>query len=298
MLPALVSASAMGYLLIISLNSCDRQQVPETAAPALAAAGNTYYATAIADYELEEQALVAGGWRKTWEENFEGSLDKWNVWTGGAYNNELQHYRAANLSIRNGMLGIEVKKESVSGNTLPGDATPKQFAYTSGRIESKTLFSASPKQPVLRMAARIKLPAGYGLWPAFWSYGDPWPTQGEIDILEARGQEADRYQTAYWYGRRAGVNNASNTEGYIRTNGNLTTSFHVYEVVWEKNSLQFWLDGQLVETKTGGYIPSFFNKKQKITLNVAVGGGFFQGLDPSRVEGGEMVVDWVKVFTR
>jgi beta-glucanase (GH16 family) len=83
---------------------------------------------------------------------------------------------------------INARSENVTGPTTPFDVTPKTFNYTSGRIESKANFSASSFSPVVRMMTRIKLPAGYGMWPAFWSYGDPWPTQGEIDILEARGQ--------------------------------------------------------------------------------------------------------------
>jgi beta-glucanase (GH16 family) len=147
------------------------------------------------------------------------------------------------------------------------------------------------------MIARIKLPTGYGMWPAFWSYGDPWPTQGEIDIMEARGNEPFKYQTAYWYGRRAGVNQASGTEGYITSTANLTSCWHVYEVIWAKNSLTYYLDGQIVDTKTGGYIPNFFRKTQRITLNLAVGGGFFGNPDSSTIETGTMQVDWVKVFT-
>jgi hypothetical protein len=140
----------------------------------------------VCDYNLDESILTSSGWTKRWEDDFTGSLDKWNIWTGGAYNNELQYYQATNLELSGGILSMVAKRENKTGATLPSDPTPKEFAFTSGRIEGKTHFSASTATPKVRMIARLKLPTGYGMWPAFWSYGDPWPTQGEIDIMEAR----------------------------------------------------------------------------------------------------------------
>lgn len=251
----------------------------------------------VCDYDINESALITAGWVKRFEENFTTNLNQWAIWTGGAYNNELQHYQASNLVINNGILWIEAKRENVVGATLPTNSTPKSFEFTSGRIESKTSFSASNTTPKVRMIARIKLPAGYGMWPAFWSYGDPWPTQGEIDIMEARGNEPYSYSTAYWYGRRSGVNIASGTEGSVSSSVSLTDCFHVYEVIWEKNSLTYLFDGQVVETKTGGWIPNFYRKTERITLNLAVGGNFFGNPEPSAIQTGTMLIDWVKVFT-
>ncbi|TAL40756.1 MAG: glycoside hydrolase family 16 protein [Chitinophagaceae bacterium] len=251
----------------------------------------------VCDYDLNESTLTSTGWTKRFEDNFSTNLNQWNVWTGGAYNNELQFYQLPNLVLSNGILSIVAKRETVTGATLPTDPTPKTFDFTSGRIESKTNFSASQSTPKVRMISRIKLPTGYGMWPAFWSYGDPWPTQGEIDIMEARGNEPFKYQTAYWYGRRAGVNIANNTEGYVTSDISLTDCWHVFEVIWEKNTLTWLLDGQVVVTKSGGWIPNFYRKTERITLNLAVGGGFFGNPPPSSIVTGTMQVDWVKVFT-
>ena len=192
-------------------------------------ARNTYVnATAVCDYSFNEAAVIAAGYTKQFEDNFDTDLSQWNVWTGGAFNNELQHYQAANMQLQNGNLVITAKKETVTGNTNHFDATPKTFADTSGRIECKTTVSASATTPKVRMVARVKLAPGYGMWPAFWSYGDPWPTQGEIDIIEARGQEPFQYQTNYFYGRTAGRNLVKNQVGFITSNVNLTTCYLVY----------------------------------------------------------------------
>ena len=131
----------------------------------------------VCDYDLNELSLTSTGWTKKFEDNFTANLNQWNVWTGGAFNNELQHYQPSNLSVANGILTIDAKRENVTGPTTPFDATPKSFEFTSGRIETKTHFSSSNTTPRVRMIARVKLPTGYGMWPAFWSYGDPWPTQ-------------------------------------------------------------------------------------------------------------------------
>jgi beta-glucanase (GH16 family) len=270
----------------------DREPVP-----AAARAGAPIRVDADHTYVFNENALLASGWTRTFNEEFTGSLSQWNVWTGGAYNNELQYYQPANLAVADGNLVITARKETVTGAATPYDPTPKTFAYTSGRIESNVLVSASPATPRVRMAARIRLPQGYGMWPAFWSYGDPWPTQGEIDILEARGQEPFGYQTNYFYGRTAGRNLVRNGEGIYTADEDLQAGYHVYEMIWTQNTLTAYLDGKPVETKSGGYIPNLFGKKEKLSLNLAVGGNFFGTLDPARISPGTMYVDWVKVFT-
>ncbi|KAA5549316.1 glycoside hydrolase family 16 protein [Adhaeribacter rhizoryzae] len=276
------------------------QATPVGDAVAEAKPGTTPPAIAptVCNFDVANTTLTNSGWTLIFEDNFDTDLSKWNIWTGGAFNNELQYYQPQNLTLANGVLAITAKKETVTGATTPYDATPKTFNYTSGRIESKTLVSANATTPKVRLMARLKLVSGYGLWPAFWSYGDPWPTQGEIDIVEARGQEPTKYQTNYFYGKTANHNLVRNATGYITADADLTTCYHVYEMVWEQNKLTSYLDGKVVEVKTsGGYIPSLFGKSEKITLNLAVGGEFFSNLDPSKIATGTLYVDWVKVFT-
>jgi len=294
---------AFAILSITVLTSCqknvktndDAVEEIATARPGGGGGGGTVHGTC--GYDINETAITNSGWTRTFNEDFSSNLSQWNIWYGGAFNNELQLYQSSNLSIVNGELVITAKKETVSGPTTPFDATPKTFNYTSARIESKSLISASASSPSVRLMARIKLPAGYGMWPAFWSYGDPWPTQGEIDVLEARGQEDFKYQTNYFYGKTANRNLVRGAEGYITTDVSLQSCYHVYELVWTQSALNFYFDGVLVKTNSGGYVPSLFGKSEKITLNLAVGGLFFSNLDPSLIQPSTMFVDWVKVFT-
>ena len=285
----LVNLSACNKISEVSLKQ--KAVIPTAALNNIAVTG-----TGICDYVFNESAVIAAGYTKVFEDNFDTDLTKWNVWTGGAFNNELQYYQAANLQLLNGNLIITAKKETVTGATTPFDATPKTFTYTSGRIECKTNISASSLAPKMRMVARIKLAAGYGMWPAFWSYGDPWPTQGEIDYLEARGQEPFNYQTNYFYGRATNRNLVKNQTGFITSSVSLTDCYHVYEMIWSQNSLTSLLDGAVVETKTGSYVPNLFEKTERVALNLAVGGNFFSNFNASQIVTGSMYVDFVKVF--
>lgn len=293
-------------VIIFAAVSACKKQINKTdletksGSSAVVAARNIYVnATGVCDHAFNEAAVIAAGYTKQFEDNFDTDLSKWNVWTGGAFNNELQYYQADNMQVQNGNLVITARKETipVTGATNPFDLTPKTFNYTSGRIECKTNISASTATPKVRIVARIKLASGYGMWPAFWSYGDPWPTHGEIDIIEARGQEPFKYQTNYFYGRAANRNLVKNQVGFITSNVNLTTCYHVYEMIWSQNSLTSLLDGNVIETKTGGYIPNLFGKTERIVLNLAVGGNFFSNLNPAQITTGSMYVDFVKVFT-
>ena len=256
------------------------------------------FATGTCNYDRDDASLTSAGWIKTFDEPFSSNLAQWRIWVGGAFNNELQHYQASNLTVAGDLLSITALRQTVVGATTPFNPEPSSFDYTSGRIESLTHFSGSQKKPNVRMAARLKLPAGYGMWPAFWSYGDPWPTQGEIDIVEARGQLPNEFSTAYWYGRRSGVNQVQNSAVTIQTGTSLTDCWHVYEVIWGKDNLTYLFDGQVIDVKSGGFIPSMFRKQQRVTLNLAVGGNFFPNLNPSLIEPGVLQADWVKVFTK
>jgi len=296
-----------GVAGLLALAGCSKEQ-QEKATTAKVNSPNTELiaaATGVCNYDLHDSTLIAQGYQKVFEENFSTNLNKWDVWNSGAYNNELQCYKPANLQLTNGILVITAKKETVTGYTDPDDHTTKTFQYTSGRVECKTNFSASSATPKVRFAARIKLAAGYGMWPAFWTYGGNWPTQGEIDILESQGQHPFVYTTDYWYGATPGEAEPITAEAgaTITSDVDLTTCYHVYEVIWEKNSLTFLLDGKVVNVKRttdrgGKFIPSMFGKLQHVTLNAAVGGdNFGDDFDPSKIKTGTTYVDWVKVYT-
>src|SRR5262245_9708590 len=136
-------------------------QVPASSADARASA--LMAAAGVCDFNPTETTLTGPGWTRVFDENFSSNLTQWNAWYGGAFNEELQLYQAANLQVANGLLGIAARKETVTGPATPWDATPRSFSYSSGRIESKAYFSASRTTPKVRLSARLKLPSGFGM---------------------------------------------------------------------------------------------------------------------------------------
>ncbi|UPK69784.1 family 16 glycosylhydrolase [Chitinophaga filiformis] len=295
-------------LAIVGITACSKKndESPKlNNETALAAAEPpTVQVPGVCEYDLDEAALKAQGYTKVFEDNF-NTLDttKWDRWNSGGYNNELQLYTPKNLRIVDGKLLIKPVKETVTGATDPDDPTKKKFDFTSGRIESHYNFKASTTTPKVRISARIKQPLGFGMWPAFWSYGGNWPTNGELDILEGFG-ERNLYNTNIWYGSTAGTPDHDYTLSmtYVQSQSDLTSCYHVYEAIWQKDTVTFLLDGTVTRklvssTPAGRFIPKFFNKTQHITLNAAIGGDQFGTIDPSQVVLGDTYVDWVRVYT-
>lgn len=243
-------------------------------------------------------------WTLVFEDNFDKDLEQWNIWKSGAFNNEIQFYQPEQVLLNNGLLEINIKREAARGVTNPINSAEKDFEYVSGRIESKTLFGPSDAkgEHEYRFMARLKLPPGHGMWPAFWTYGDPWPTTGEIDILEARGGEPEEYSSNLFYGREPSININSNTEIKHIIGKDLTEEFHIYEMIWRENSIDLLFDGELLhsyQSAPNNNINKMFGQKQKVVLNTAVGGWFISDRDSNNyVDSSVMEVDWVKVYKR
>ena len=247
-------------------------------------------------------------WRLAWEDNFdgpEGSAPDPSVWTletgrgpngDGWGNQELQYYtdRPTNVDLDgNGFLRIRARREAFEGGewTSARIKTQQKQSFTYGRIE-----------------ARVNVPAGQGLWPAFWTLGEditevPWPGCGEIDILEVRGQEPDVI-----FGTIHGPGYAgSDSVGalYKRLEGPFTGEFHVFAVEWDPNHIAWFLDDVVYHTATPGDLPPdsawVFDHDFFLLLNLAIGGTFLGpggGPDGTTPDTAAMGVDYVRVYER
>ncbi len=243
-------------------------------------------------------------WTLIWSDEFNGpngSLPdpaKWTVVTGGSGfgNRELETYtnRPLNVHQEKGKLVITGRKESFTG----ADGIARE--YTSGRLQTKGLFETQYG----RMEARIKVPAGQGLWPAFWMMGSNdstviWPECGEIDIMENIGSESSMVHGSLHGPQYSG--STPLTAAYtLPHQARFTDAFHLFAVEWEPNEIRFYVDDKLFFTQTAASLPPskhwVFNHPFYLLLNLAVGGNWPGYPDPSTVFPATMLVDYVRVY--
>jgi beta-glucanase (GH16 family) len=244
-------------------------------------------------------------WELTWSDEFDGpdgsapDPKKWTVETGeGTWqNSELEYYtaRQANVRVEKGNLIIEALREKFTG---PEGATRE---YTSARLKTDKLFT----QKYGKFEARIRIPQGQGMWPAFWMLGDDistagWPACGEIDIMENIGREpATIYGTIHGPGY-----SGDNSLGapYAIPAGKFADDFHSFGVEWEPKEIRFYVDGHLYETRTPADLPAgarwVYDHPFFLILNVAVGGKWPGNPDASTKFPQQMLVDYVRVYSR
>lgn len=241
-----------------------------------------------------------------WSDEFNGpngsSPDpaKWTlVKNGSGYGNrELEYYtdRPSNIKERNGSLVITARRESYAGRD--GVTQP----YTSARIESLGHFELKYG----RVEARIKIPKGQGIWPAFWMLGSDygqigWPDCGEIDIMENVGFEPSRIHGSL---HGPGYSGSSPLSGlYTMSNqARISDSYHVFAVEWEPRIVRFYVDDVLYETQTADSVPAgkrwVFDHPFFIVLNLAVGGYWPGNPDGTTQFPASMLVDYVRVYQR
>ena len=240
-----------------------------------------------------------------WSDDFTGPAGaspdpaKWKVVTGayGSGSHELEYYtaRSSNVALDGaGHLVITARRETHTGH---GVTRP----YTSGRLETGGLFQTTYGE----LDSRIKLPAGAGLWPAFWALGSDyprvgWPGSGEIDMMEALGQDSF---TAYGtiHGPSSSSSAGWSMTVYKRTRVSLAAGFHVYGVRWSPGKILFTFDGVPYAVRTRSDLRPgdrwVLNKPFYLLLNLAVGGVWPGNPNASTPFPARMLVDWVRVYS-
>ncbi|ADL26448.1 glycosyl hydrolase, family 16 [Fibrobacter succinogenes subsp. succinogenes S85] len=234
-----------------------------------------------------------------WNDEFDGEsidLNKWtfDIGTGasGWGNNEWEYYtdRKENAYVKDGVLHIRAQKEDYEGQkyTSARMLTKGKFAFKYGTVE-----------------ARIALPTGKGIWPAFWMLGENfdtvgWPACGEIDIIEAVNSENKIYGTNHWANGTEYATYGNNTGDYRNQKFDLDiTQFHTYKFTWDEKYIRMFVDDFmyheiLIEGNEGD--TEEFHKPFFFLLNVAVAGNWpgFE-VDDSQFPN-EMLVDYIRVI--
>jgi len=286
-------------MFVVSFAGCKKLSNSDSKPPGNTVTVRTNPDTAklVTNYDFNDTTLTNHGWAKTFEDNFDGDLSKWSMPQGGVQY-ELETNEPANIAVTNSALQITARKETKTGPVVVDSSGTKTFNYTSGWLISRTTISASAATPRVRVVARVKTAAGYGIGSILCTFGNNWPTNGEIVCLQTYDQVPKRYSTDYSYGVKQSVDDVKDSFQFNPTNADLSAAYHVYTMEWTQNSLTFYIDGNLVETKTAGNaVPDLFNKAHYISLRVPVGGKNFDASTTPSIQNGTMYVDYVKVFT-
>ena len=249
-------------------------------------------------------------WVLTMSDDFdgaEGTPPDATMWTydvgGDGWGNgqlEFNTDRVENVSLDGqGHLQIVALEESYMGND-----------YTSGRIKTQVFVCDDDDkkcgfdQKYGRFEARIQLPEGQGLWPAFWMLGAnvdevPWPGCGEIDVMEYQGQRPKRvFGTLHGPGYSGG----ESISGDFELDGDETFAddFHVFAVDWDPGRIVFSVDGEVYHSVNSSSVPGdwVFDHEFFVILNLAVGGTLGGPVGADTVFPAEVLVDYVRVFER
>ena len=240
---------------------------------------------------------TTNGWKLVWSDEFSqpdgspGNPANWSFETGagGWGNQELEYYtsRTNNVRIEGGNLVIEARKENYDGSS-----------YTSGRLITKG------KQAFLygRMEARMQIPRGQGLWPAFWMLGtnidsQGWPSCGEVDIMENIGREPTLVHGTI---HGPGYSGSGGIGGPCSIGKPFANNFHLYAVEWTTNQIQWFVDNVPYFKITPANLPKstawVYNQPQFLLFNLAVGGGWPGNPDSTTTFPQRLLVDYVRVY--
>jgi beta-glucanase (GH16 family) len=236
---------------------------------------------------------VPDGLELVWHDEFDGGSVDSGSWTydiggWGWGNGEAQFYtdRDENARLEDGLLIIEARQEKYEDSY-----------YTSARLKTQGLQSFQYG----RIEARIKVPSGAGLWPAFWMLGSSfdgtnWPDCGEIDIMEYVGREPDLViGTAHG----PGYSGALGLSQWNRQDYDIADEFHTYAIEWEPGQISWYYDGSKYYTLTSADLSGrewVFDKPFFIILNLAIGGTLGGTISPDTAFPAQLQVDYVRVF--
>lgn len=249
-----------------------------------------------------QESNVKKEWKLVWADEFEGDTLNTNDWNyqiepAGRFNNEWQRYTNStnNAYVENSNLVIKA---------IYDEAGHGINHYTSARMNT----AGKQTWKYGKISARIKLPYGQGIWPAFWMLGaninenggdTPWPRCGEIDILELYGSKDDGVVEAnLHYADTDGNHSMMGSEEFELASGKFADDYHVFELEWDAENISWLVDGQRYASTsiTDDRFKDEFHHEMFILLNLAVGGTYADYPDASTVFPQYMYIDWVRVY--
>jgi beta-glucanase (GH16 family) len=241
-------------------------------------------------------------WELLFPDEFDGTSLDGNKWVtcywwgrGGCTNlgnHELQWYQSGNVAVAGGQLHLRAKREEVRGQ----DDT--RCAYTSGLISTGRDVEDTARAPKFDFRygyaeMRARLPAGRGLFPAFWMLPSSHSSKPEIDIMEVLGHEPNVLYSYFHY--RDALGTVYKPRGVVETS-DLSAGWDVFGVDWQPDRIVWYLDGvERWRYQDADHIP---NETMYILVNLAVGGTWPGPPDSLTRWPADMLVDYVRVWKR
>jgi beta-glucanase (GH16 family) len=249
----------------------------------------------------ENPVGLRGRWKQIFAEEFDAqelNAERWTTcywWNKNGCTNlankELQWYLPANVQLADGYLRLTARPEQVTGHE------GRTYQYTSGMVTTGRDFSEIPRPPRFTVSygyfeMRAKIPAGRGLWPAFWLVPADRSPRPEIDIMEVIGQRPRVLELHFHYENKDGE---VQTVGHQIETSDLSKDWHVYGLRWGPHALTWYLDGVEQWRYTGTGIP---HKPMYLIINLAVGGKWPGDPDRGTIFPADFLIDHVRVWLR
>ena len=253
-------------------------------------------------------AIVApAGYKLVWHDEFDvdGAPNPadYNFEKGFARNEEAQWYQSANATVKDGLLVIEARKETVQNPNYTGSGDWKTTRKTAEYTSSSLTTSGHQSFQYGHFEMRARIPTDAGMWPAWWTLGvsGEWPSNGEIDIMEF-------YQSKLLANVACGTDTRwqakwdSATKSLSSLGANWTSMFHLWTMDWDDQNIVLSVDGQQLNTSSLSSMlnsdgKSPFKQKAYLLVNLAIGGQ--NGGDPSKTTFPKRYeVDYLRVFQK
>lgn len=242
---------------------------------------------------LDAQGTSPSGYQLLWADDFDGNGLNTSLWTAAntnvPTNNSLQDYLPQQVTVSGGKLVIT--SENIPSRGLP---------YRSGLVRSTAV------QKYGRWEIRAKLPTSTGMWPAIWLLPDAlWPSQGEIDIMENRGNEPTKTSSAFHFGTNPPYQHsflfAEKTRVHSGQWINFHNGFHRYAAEWDPDQIRFYVDDvhfwTLRDSSVNGFLTGPIGP-MRLIINTAIGGNFLENPNASTIWPQRFEIDYVRAYER
>ncbi|MFC1407992.1 family 16 glycosylhydrolase [Streptacidiphilus sp. N1-12] len=285
-----VGRGVAGLALLVTAAACGGQGAPASSGPS-SGSSRSSAASALA---LASAPAAPGPWHTVFQDDFNGTALDSTAWTtcydwnlrgctnGG--NHELEWYQPGQVTVGGGRLSLTAQRRTTAGSD--GHSYP----WTSGMVSTgRDSWDATPRHTFTYgyFAASIQVPAGMGLFPAFWMMPQTRSAPPELDIAEFTRGAQSVLMTVHWAG--AGGRDAHLSKRYGPVD--FPAGYHVLALDWEPDSLTWYVDG-VARFTTTAHVPKV---PMEVLLDLAVG---YPEAPPASMDSAVMKVDWVRVWQR